>query len=48
MQAKQNEELSEKVNNMQLQMRELLQAKKVVAAETPEPAPKRARRLCEN
>ena len=32
-QAKQNEELSEKVNNMQLQMRELMQAKKVVAAE---------------
>ena len=43
-QAKQNEELSEKVNNMQLQMRELLQAKKVDAAETPEPGPKRARR----
>jgi hypothetical protein len=43
-QAKQNEELSEKVNNMQLQMRELMQAKKVVAAETPEPGPKRARR----
>ena len=47
-QAKQNEELSDKVNKLQLQMKELMQAKKVVAAETPEPAPKRARRLCEN
>ena len=44
MQAKQNEELSDMVNNLQLQMTELMQAKKVVAAETPEPGPKRARR----
>ena len=45
MQAKQNEELSHKVNEMQLQIKELLEAKTIVAAETPEPAPKRARRL---